>query len=217
MKFYDSIGPNPRLVRMFLREKGIELPSVQVDIIQGENRKPPYLERNPGGQMPALELDDGTIIAETVVICDYLEELHPKPVLIGETPEQRAVTRMWTRRIEERITAPLVAGFRFAEGLAMFKDRMRTLPEAADGFKACARDGYAWLEQQMSDGRAWVAGSRFGLADIVLYSFSDFASGTGQPIPPACAAVQKWFERAASRPSAEASLHPVAKAGGMRA
>jgi glutathione S-transferase len=217
VKFYDSLGPNPRLVRMFMHEKGISLPSVQVDLMAGENRKPPYLAINPVGHVPALVLDDGTPIAETVVICEYLEETHPAPALIGRTPEERAVARMWERRVEQQITQHLVDGFRSAEGLAMFKDRMHVIPQAADDFKACAREGYAWLERQIADGRKFLAGDRFTLADIVLYCLADFAAGVGQPIPEPQRAVAGWFRRVGERPSADASLHPVARKLGMRA
>jgi glutathione S-transferase len=217
VKLYDSLGPNPRLVRMVLAEKGIEIPSEQIDIMKGENRRDDFLKINPCGQMPALILDDGTALAETVVICEYLEEIQPDPPLIGASAEERAVMRMWTRRIEQQINAPLVDGFRSGEGIAMFKDRMHVIPHAADDFKACAREGYQWLEKQMSDGRTWIAGERFGLADIVLYCFTDFAGGVGQPLDPKLETVNAWFGRVARRESAEASLHPVARAGGMRA
>lgn len=216
MKLYDSLGPNPRLVRIFLAEKGIDLPRTQIDLMSGENRRPPYTDRNPGGQMPALELDDGTLLAETVVICEYLEELHPTPALIGSTPIERANTRMWTRRIELWINEPLTAGFRYGEGLAMFKDRMRTIPQAADDLKALAREGLEKLDGLIA-GCDFIAGRRLTLADIVLYSFLDFAAGVGQPLDPKNQNLTAWFARMSSRPSAEASLHPIAKAGKMRA
>jgi glutathione S-transferase len=217
MKFYDSLGPNPRIVRMFLLEKGVEIPSVQVDLMTAENRQAEYLKVNPVGQLPALLLDDGTALAETVVLCDYLEEKHPEPALIGRTAEERAVTRLWTRRVEQQITQHLLDGFRFAEGLEMFKERMHVIPQAADDLKACAREGYAWLDKLMADGRSWIAGDRFSLADIVLYCIGDFCAGAGQPIPGEATAVQAWFERANARASAEASLHPAAGSVGMRA
>ena len=97
MKLLNSFGPNPRLVRMFLAEKGMSLDSEDLDLMGGDNRAEPYLKKNPGGQMPALELDDGSVIAETVTICEYLEERQPEPVLIGNTPESRANPRMWVR------------------------------------------------------------------------------------------------------------------------
>jgi glutathione S-transferase len=216
LKFYDSLGPNPRLVRMFMSEKGIEIPSEQVDILAGENRQEPFLRVNPSGQMPALEIDGGTCLAETVVICEYLEEKHPEPALIGRTPEERALTRMWTRRVEWKIIQPLTDGFRFGEGLSMFKDRIHVIPQAADDLKAIAREGSLWLDAQL-EGRTWIAGERFSLADIVLYAFLDFGTGVGQPRDPALKRLGLWFERVNARPSAEASLHPIAKSGGMRA
>ena len=114
MKIYDSFGPNPRALRMFLLEKGLDLPRLTVDLLGAENRRAPYTDRNPGGQLPALELDDGRTLAETVAIFEYLEEKQPRPPLIGTTPEERAETRMWQRRIELRITEHLYNGFRFA-------------------------------------------------------------------------------------------------------
>jgi glutathione S-transferase len=216
MKFYNSLGPNPRLVRLFMAEKDIEIPALEIDIMAGENRRPPYTDKNPNGQMPSLELDDGRVIAETVAICEYLEELHPSPPLIGSTPEERAETRMWTRRIELRITEPLANGFRFAEGLDLYKDRLHVIPHAADDLKACAREGLAWLDGLMA-GQPYVAGDRFTLADIVLYCLLDFGAGVGQPFDPALKNVSDWFARVNARPSAERSLHPAAIAGGMRA
>lgn len=216
MKFYDSLGPNPRLVRMFMVEKGITIPAEQVDLMSGANRRPPYTDKNPAGQLPALELDNGFVLAETVPICEYLEDKNPNPPLVGRTAEEKAETRMWTRRVELKITGPLADGFRFAEGLAMFKDRMRTIPHAAADLKLLAQDGLGWLDGQLA-GKQWICGSRFTLADIVLYAVADFGTGVGQPLKAEHKNVLAWFERVAKRPSAEASLHPVAKAGGMRA
>lgn len=215
MKLYDSLGPNPRLVRMFMAEKGIGIETVQIDIIGGENRRAPYVEKNPTGEMPALELDDGSFLSETVAICEYLEELHPEPALVGTTPEERARTRMWIRRVEYRITNPLTDGFRYAEGLAMFEGRRPLIPQAADDLKAIARQGLAWLDGLM-DG-PYVCGDQPTLADILLYCFLDFAAGVGQPVDPALGRIKVWLDRMASRPSADASLHPGARAGGMRA
>jgi glutathione S-transferase len=204
MRMYDSFGPNPRALRMFLREKGLELPRVAVDLLGGENRRPPYTERNPGGQLPALELDDGRVLAETVAIFEYLEEKQPRPALIGATPEERAETRMWQRRIEMRITEHLYNGFRFAEGLELFKARMRVLPEAADGLKATVRDNLAWLDPLLA-GKPFVAGERFTIADIILFAALDFGATVGA-----------WYARVGARPSAAASLHPRSAALGMR-
>lgn len=204
MKLYKSIGPNPRVVRMFLAEKGVTLDEVEVDLRGGENRQPPYnVEVNPAGQTPALQLDDGSCLTEITAICEYLEERHPSPPLIGSTPEERAAARMWTRRVDLKICEPMANGFRFAEGLPLFKDRLRCLPEAADGLKAVAKDGEGWIEGQFKG--PWIAGDRFTLADILLFSFIDFGTVVGQPLDPAFAKLTDWFGRVKARPSAAAS------------
>jgi glutathione S-transferase len=209
MKVYDSFGPNPRALRMFLLEKDVELPKVGVDLLGMENRRPPYTDRNPGAQLPALELDDGRVIGETVAIFEYLEERFPKPPLVGTTPEERAETRCWQRRVELRITEHLYNGFRFAEGIELFRPRLRVLPEAAEGLKATVRDNLAWLEPLMA-GKPWIAGSRFTIADIILYCAVDFGRGVGQPLGAELANVNAWYGRVATRPSAAGSLHPLA-------
>lgn len=204
MKLYQSIGPNPRLVRMFLVEKGLELPAVEVDIIGGENRRPPYLALNPAGGTPVLQLDSGEALAETTAICEYLEELHPQPPLIGSTPLARARTRMWTRRIDLAIVQPLTSGFRAAEGLAMFKDRVHCLPQAADDLKATAREGLAWLEAQLGE-RPYIAGDVPTLPDLMLYSFVEFGALVGQGLDPAHTRLAAWHRRMATRDSARAT------------
>ena len=214
MRLYTSFGPNPRAARMVLLEKGLSIPTVEVDLLGAENRRGPYLERNPGGQMPALELDDGRTIGETVAIFEYLEERQPEPPLVGRTPEERAETRMWQRRIELKITEHLYNGFRFAEGIELFRPRLRVLPEAADGLKATARDGLAWLDPLLA-GKPWIAGDRFTIADVILYCALDFGRSVGQPLDPGLKSVGAWFARTGARPSAEASLHPQWEAVGM--
>src|SRR4051812_26888424 len=150
MKLYNSIGPNPRLVRIFAAEKGVTLPRVEVDILAAaENRREPYLSLNPLGATPVLLLDDGTVLAETVAICEYLEETCTGPRLIGATPEQRALTRMWVRRVEHLVKDPMTAGFRGAEGLDLFRDRVPCLPQASVDFKRIAQQGLDWFEPRL--------------------------------------------------------------------
>ncbi len=214
MKIYDSFGPNPRALRMFLAEKDVDFPKVTVDLMGAENRQTPYTDKNPGGQLPALELDDGRVIAETVAIFEYLEEKYPSPALIGRNAEERAEARMWQRRIELKITEHLYNGFRFAEGVDLFRSRMRVLPEAADGLKATARDNLAWLDKLLQ-GKEFIAGNRFTVADIILYCAVDFGASVNQPLDGALTNVVSWKERVAKRPSAAASLHPMSAATGM--
>lgn len=204
MKLHTGLGPNPRVVKMFLAEKGVDLPRVEVDLMSAENRRPPYTDKNPAGQLPCLELDDGRFVAEILAICEYLEETHPQPPLIGTTPEERAETRMWARRIDLNIVEPMANGFRFGEGLMLFKDRMRTIPQAADDLKALGREKLAWLDGLMGD-NAYIAGTRFTLADILLFAFLDFGRTVGQPFDTALRWVPGWFARVEARPSAAAS------------
>jgi glutathione S-transferase len=142
-------------------------------------------------------------VTEITAICEYLEELHPQPVLIGTTPEERATTRMWTRRVDLKICEPMANGFRFCEGLRLFESRMRVVPEAAPGLKAMAHDGEEWLEGQFKG--PWIAGERFTLADIMLFSFVEFGAQVGQPLDPAFAKLTAWRARVSERPSAAAS------------
>lgn len=209
MKLLNSFGPNPRLVRMFMAEKGIDIPSEELDLLAGDNRAAPYLKKNPGGQMPALELDDGTVVAETVTICEFLEEGQPQPALIGATALERANTRMWCRRVELNITEHMYNGFRFAEGLDLFRNRLFCMPEAADGFKGKARAGREWLNGLIA-GRDYIAGDQFTLADIILYCCMDFCRGVGQPLDTDLPNLAAWFERVDGRPSAKSSMHPAA-------
>lgn len=203
MKFYNSIGPNPRVVRMFMAEKGLSIPSQDVDLMAGDNRKPDHLARNPHGQMPALELDDGSYICEILPICEYLEDTNPTPALIGTNPKEKAEARMWSRRVDLNIVEPLTNGFRFSQGLRLFKDRIVTVPEAADGLKKIAQDRLNWLEGQMA-GRDFLCGKRFTLADIHLFCFLEFGTQVGQPLNPDNTNIAAWFERVKARPSAVA-------------
>lgn len=204
MKLLNSIGPNPRVVKMFLAEKGIALPLEEVDLMGGANRQEGYLKRNPAGQLPALELDNGQVVSEVTAICEYLEEQNPTPVLIGANAEERVETRMWTRRVDLGICEPLANGFRFSEGIQMFQSRMLCVPEAAPGLKAMAQNKIEWLNTQL-EGKQWIAGDRFTLADILLFCFLDFGAAVGQPLNPDFKNVVAWFERVKARPSAAAT------------
>jgi glutathione S-transferase len=203
MKLYNSIGPNPKTVRMFMAEKDIELPRVEIDLMGGENRREPYLGKNPSGQCPALELDDGTVLAEITAICEYLDETHPGGSLIGTTPEERAETRMWARRIDINILEPMANGFRYGEGLKLFENRIHCIPQASADLKQIAQEKLRWLDGLMA-GKTYVCGDRFSLADILLFAFVDFFKDYGQPLDPGLANIAAWYERVKARPSARA-------------
>ena len=203
MLFYNSVGPNPRVVRLFMAERGIDLPRTEIDLRGGENRQPPYLAKNPAGQMPCLELDDGAVITEITAICEYLDEITPGPSLIGATARERAETRMWTRRIDLNIVEPLANGFRFSQGLKLFQNRIRCIPQAADDLKLTAQEKLAWLDG-LIQGRAFVCDDRLTLADIMLFCFLDFGAQVKQPLNPENRAIAAWFDRMKARPSAAA-------------
>jgi len=203
MKFYNSVGPNPRVVRMFMAEKGITIPSEEVNLMAGENRQEAHLKRNPHGQMPCLELDNGQFLSEIIPICEYLEDKNPKPALIGGNAEEKAETRMWTRRVDLNICEPMANGFRFSQGLPLFQNRMVTVPEAAEGLKKIAQDRIKWLDGQMA-GKDFVCGKRFTLADVLLYCFLDFGGQVGQPLNPEFKNIGAWFARVKERPSTRA-------------
>lgn len=203
MKLYDSIGPNPRVVRMAAAEKGIDLPRETVDLMKAANRSPEYLARVPTGGLPALALDDGTVIAEITVIAEYLEELLPLPAIIGTTAEERAHTRMWVRRIDHHITEPMTVGFRATQGRRLFAPRMTLLSEAAGAeLKASAAEKLLWLDGLMAGD--FVCGARFTLADILLFCFVEFGAQVGQPIPDGARWLPAWHQRIAGRASASA-------------
>jgi glutathione S-transferase len=196
MKFYDSVGPNPRMVRMFAAERG-------ADLRGGENRQPQHLARNPFGQMPTLELDDGTCLAEITAICEYLDETTPGASLIGATPAQRAECRMWTRRIDLNVVEPMANGFRYSQGLKLFENRFRCIPEAADGLKAVAQDNLKKVDGLLA-GHEFLCGGRLSMADILLFCFLDFGANVGQPIDPALTNITAHHARLKARPSAAA-------------
>ena len=212
MLIYDAKSPAPRCLRMFLLEKHIVLPAVTVDVFAGENREPAFLAINPAGQTPALRCDDGSTLGEAVAIAEYLEELHPSPALIGSTPEQRAQTRQWWRRVELNITEFIHNAYHYAEGLARFQPRIPVLPEAADGMKAIAQDRLRWLDGMFGPG-PYLCGERFSAADIWLYVWLDFGESVKQPFDHDLPHIGPWFERVAARPSAERSRGLLQSAG----
>ncbi len=203
MKLYDSLGPNPKMVRMFMSELGVELDKQEIDLMGGENRQEAFMKVNPTGTCPALELDDGTIISEVTAICEYLADKEGGSSLIGESAEEKAETRMWTRRIDLGIVENMTNGFRFSEGMPIFKDRITTIPEAGAPLKAIAQEKISWLDDQL-EGKQYVCGDRFSMADVMLFSFLEFGTQVGQPLNEDNKNIMSWYERVKERPSAAA-------------
>ena len=204
MKLYNSVGPNPHVVRMYAAECGVALELEEVDLMGGANRQEDYLKLNPSGQLPCLETEAGNLIAEVTAICEYIDEKADGVSLMGTTDEARANTRMWTRRIDLGICEPLANGFRYSEGLPIFKDRMTTIPAAAEGLKQIAREKMSWLNDQMDDGRPFIGGTVVSLADVVLYCFLNFGKAIGQPYDVELVNLHAWFESMNARETATA-------------
>ena len=203
MKLYNSIGPNPQVVRMFIAELGLDIETIEIDLMAGENRQAEHLKRNSSGQSPTLELEDGSFLSEITAICEYLDEKQGNTDLMGKTPEERASTRMWTRRVDLQIIEPLTTGFRYSEGLEFFKSRMQTIPEAADGLKSIAQEKLSWLNGEM-DGKDFICGDRFSLADIMLFCFLAFGATVGQNLSKENTNITSWYNRVMERSSATA-------------
>ena len=203
MKLVSSIGPNPKVVRMFMAELGVSCEIQEIDLMAGENRQPEHLARNPSGQSPALQLDDGSWIAEITAICEYLDDKAGNTDLIGTSPEARAETRMWCRRLDLQILEPLANGFRFAEGLPLFKDRLHCIPGAADDLKATAQERLTWLNDQI-EAKPFICGDRFTLADVLLFVFLEFGVAVGHPLNENNKHLMAWYARVQGRASASA-------------
>ncbi len=202
MKLYDSThAPNPRRVRIFLAEKGIEVPLQPVDIGKAENRKSPYIDKNPLGGIPMLELDDGTCIAESVAICCYFEEIQPEPPLMGVDAVDRALVEMWQRRMETEVFSNITQVFRNTHDF--FKGRITQVPAYGDACRAAGLKRLAWLDEVLAD-RAFVAGERFSIADITALCGIDFGRVVKVGIQPDQKHLARWYEAVSSRPSAKA-------------
>jgi glutathione S-transferase len=203
MKLYGERdpAPNPRRVRIFLAEKGIDLPETRINLRKGEHKSFEHRERNSLGQVPVLELDDGTTISESVSICRYFEGLHPTPALFGTGPLEQALVDMWIRRVEFVLMNPVGMFWRHAHHLTaalltQFKD-----------FGESNREGVAramrWLDRELSDGREFIAVKNYSMADIIALTTIDFAKFTGLEMPSDVSHLQSWHTRVSSRPSAK--------------
>lgn len=202
MKLYDSaMAPNPRRVRIFLAEKGISVPTVQVDIGKAENRQAPFLAKNPLGGLPVLELDDGRLLCESVAICRYFEERKPEPPLFGADATDRAFVEMWQRRMEIEIFLRVTQTFQNTH--AFFAGRVPQVPEYGEVARKHALARLSWLDGELAS-REFVAGDRYTIADITALCGIDFGRVSGIRIDPAQKNLQRWHETVSARPSAKA-------------
>lgn len=202
MKLYDhSLAPNPRRVRIFLAEKGITVPSEQLDLFAGANRTPEALQRNPYGGLPVLELDDGTCIAESVAICRYLEELNPEPPLLGADARDRALVEMWNRRMELALFFQI--GRYFQHTSEIFKTRIKQMPEVAEMAHEAALAQMQLIDGLIGD-RQFIAGERYTIADITALVAFGLGQMVGLTIDPGLKNLTRWHGEVAARPSARA-------------
>lgn len=202
MKIYDSqVAPNPRRVRIFLAEKGIQVPYEQVDLMQAANRTPEFRRKNPLGTVPVLELDDGTCIAESVAICRYFEELHPEPPLMGRNARERAVVEMWQRRMELELFIPIAQVFRNLH--PFFAGRIEQVPQWGEVNRKWALQRLAWLDEELAQ-RPFIAGDHYTIADITALCGVDFGRIMDIRIQPEQKNLARWYAEVSARPSAQA-------------
>jgi len=202
MKIYDSqTAPNPRRVRIFLAEKGVQVPYEQVDIVKADNRGPEFRRKNPLGTLPVLELDDGTHLAESVAICRYFEEIRPDPPLMGTDARDRAVVEMWQRRMEFELFIPITQVFR--NGHPFFAGRIPQVAEYGEVCRKAAEGRLAWLDTVLAE-REFVAGDRFTIADITALCGIDFGRVSKIRIQPEQTHLARWHAAVSARPSAKA-------------
>ena len=203
MHLYDTAGaPNGRRVQIFMAEKGIEIPTTQINLREGENIADDYRAKNPFGRIPLLELDDGTCLAESVAICRYFEELNPEPPLFGTTALEKAVIEMWLRRVELNFMVPV--GMVWIHGHPLTARLIKQIPEAADQNRKRVHLGYQLLDDQLAENE-FVAGDTYSVVDAVLLASLDFANGlVGVPYDSALTHLKRWHEAVSARPSADA-------------
>ncbi|MDV2964855.1 glutathione S-transferase [Nitratireductor aquimarinus] len=203
MKLYDGgRAPNPRRVRIFLAEKGIEVPTVPVDMGALEHKSETLTRLNPLQRLPVLELDDGTVLTETVAICRYFEALHPEPALFGKGALGMAQVEMWQRRVEMHLFFPVAQAFRHLHP-AMKDWEVPQVGEWGEANKPRALEFLTYLNAELAD-RPFIAGDDYSIADITGLSSVDFMKLARISIPDGLDHVMRWYHTVAGRPSAQA-------------
>ncbi len=201
MHLYDfPQSPNCRRVRMYLAEKGITLPLKPLDLLSGEQRTSAYLHKNPFGAVPLLELDDGSVIPESLAIIEYLEEYHPDPPLFGTTPLERAQVRAWERRAEFGVL--LQGTRRFLHTSPYFAERVEQSPKVVEEAGQVLGERLSLFNRHLQDNE-WLAGA-YSVADISLFVAVEFAARSDFQLAPAWQHVRRWYAAVQKRPSAEA-------------
>jgi glutathione S-transferase len=203
MKLYDGgRAPNPRRVKIYLAEKGLSVPLEQVDLGKLAQKSPAYTAINPVQRVPALQLDDGTIITESIAICRYFEALHPEPPLFGRGAKDSAMVEMWERRVEFHLLGPISHVFRNSHP-AMKEMEVPQVPAWAEANKPRVMDFLALLDRELQ-GRRYIAGDKYTVADITGLVAVDFMKPAKLAVPEELKSVKRWHEEVSARPSAKA-------------
>ncbi len=204
MLLYDyRAAPNPRRVRVFLAEKGVTIPTVQINLIKGQHQLAEYMAKDPFVLVPLLELDDGKVLGESISICRYIEELHPAPPLFGRDMQERAFVDMWSRRAEFELLPSIAGAFRHGTeiGKALEPDQIAAWAKAS---KARALRAMHIFDGVLAD-RHFVAGANYSVADITLLCSVDFGTNTGAvQMPDDLQHLKRWHDEVSARPSAKA-------------
>jgi len=196
-----SAGMHPRRVRIFMAEKGLSIERREVDAAGGANAMPDFLRLNPLGKLPVLELDDGSVIAESLAICRYLEALHPQPPLMGRTPQTAAHIEMWTLRMDHELSQPIALAF--VHSGDFYRGRVEQVPEVAGWARKRALQTLAWLDGELAE-RSHIAGNDYTLADIVAQCACVLGKAVGLRIPSEMTHLSRWFAHVSARPTARA-------------
>src|SRR3954462_6413480 len=203
MKLYDGgRAPNPRRVKVFLAEKGIKVPTEQVDLGKLAHKGAAYTAINPLQRVPALELDDGTVISESIAICRYFERLQPEPALFGTNAKDMAVVEMWERRLEFHLLGPVSHVFRNSHP-AMKDMEVPQVPAWAEANKPRVMDFVALLDRELAN-RRYIAGDRYTVADITGMIAVDFMKPAKLAVPDSMSHLKRWYDDVSSRSSAKA-------------
>lgn len=207
MKLYDlNGGMNPRRVRIFIAEKGVEIPIQMIDMTKGENKTPEFLAMNPMGKLPVLELDDGTFITESLAICRYIEAQHPEPNMFGTDPLEIARIEMWTRRTELDFAIPILQVFEHLH--PFWEGRVKQIKACGELAREKVLARFEWLDGELGkrapDDRQFLAAARYTVADITLQSALIVAKACDVRIPDELAHLSEWFAAVTARPSARA-------------
>lgn len=209
MRFYDcATAPSPRRVRIFMAEKGITVPTVQVNLRDGEHLAEAFRKLNPDCTVPVLVLDSDDVICDAIAICHYLEETHPRPPLIGAPAQERAVTIAWNRRLERDGFYAVMEAFRNAapglKGRALPGPHdYEQIPALAERGRARVRHFFEMLNARLGES-PFVAGQRYTMADITAQVTVDFARRAKLTPPESCSHLASWFATVSARPSAKA-------------